>query len=469
MREKRNRERVVWIIVTVTLLTTLAVFVFSPRLLAADPETETQVYLQDIADVFRYVRDNFVYEDKAVPKRLVDGALKGMLSALEDPYSYYLAEGETEDLDDVTYGKYAGVGLIISKAEDGAEVVSSIDGSPGYRAGIIAGDVVTRVNGEPMAELSINDIMKKIRGEANTEVTLTVRRGEAINFDVTVKRAILEVPAVKYAMIGQDVGYLRIIEFTSLSPDRVREALTAFKAAKAKYIVIDLRNNYGGTLGSSIEIANFFIASGVIVGTKSDREGAGPPQVFTAKERNLIVDQKIPIVVLTDKGTASASEILAGALKDTGRAVLMGTTTYGKGSVQEVLRLPETGGLFRLTTSLYYTPSGEFIDKKGIVPNRPIEEPALTEKQQKALADLLNGKYVQTFVKANPQPTEAQVKGFITDMAKKGIVLDDRYMRRIVRNEVNRTNNNPPIYDLDFDTVLQTAVQALRGGEIKGK
>jgi carboxyl-terminal processing protease len=174
-------------------------------------------------------------------------------------------------------------------------------------------------------------------------------------------------------------------------------------------------------------------------------------------------------VVLVDKGSASASEILAGAFKDTGRGVIMGTVTFGKGSVQEVHRIPDTGGEFKLTTALYATPSGEYIDKKGITPNRIIEEPKLTPEQEKSLTDLVNGKYVQTFVKTNALPTEAQIKTFISDMAKKSIVLDERYMRRLIRVETNRTNNNPPIVDLDFDLVLQTAVNALRNGEIKGK
>ncbi len=469
MSEKRSRERLVWAIITAGLLAALALFVFSPRLLAANTETETQAYLQDIADVFRYVRDNYVDENKALPKTLVEGALKGMLNSLGDPYSEYYAEEDTSQLDDTTVGRYSGVGLIISKVDDGAEIVAPIEGSPAYRAGINAGDVVTKVNGEPMAELTINDIMKKIRGESNTEVTLSIRRGEAVIFDVTVKRQMIEVPAVKYAMIGSDIGYLRIIQFTSLSPERSREALDSFQAKGAKYIIIDLRGNPGGTLLSPVEIANFFIPSGVIVGARSERIGTDPPQVYKAKEDNMIVDPKIPVVVLVDKGSASASEILAGALKDTGRATLMGVTTYGKGSVQEVHRIPDTGGEFKITVALYFTPSGEFIDKKGVVPHRVIEEPKLTADQEKSLTDLLNGKYVQTFAKANSQPTENQVRAFITDMVKKGIVLDERYLRRLIRTEVNRTNNNPPIFDLDFDLVLQAAVKALRGGEIKGK
>ncbi len=468
MRQPANRERIVWAVITVVLLAALALFVFSPRLLAAGPEDETQAYLNSFAQVFRFTRDNYVYADKAQPKRLIEGALKGMLDSIGDPYTTYFTSEETDQLDDVTYGKYSGVGLIISKVEKGAEVVSPIEGSPAYKAGISAGDIVTKVDGEPVAEITIDNIMKKIRGEVDSNVTLSILRGETVAFDVTVKREFVEVPAVKWDMIGGDIGYLRIIQFTSLAPDRCREALKEFTRRGFKYLIIDLRSNGGGTLDAGIDIANLFISDGVIVGERSDRSEK-ENRVWYADPKNTLVDPLIPAVVLTDKGTASASEILAGALKDTGRAVLFGTTTYGKGSVQVVHRLSDTGGEFKLTIALYHTPSGEFIDKKGIEPNLKIEEPKLTAEQEKSLTDLLNGKYVSVFVKANPRPTDAQVKEFIAGMRKKGIVLDDRYLRKIVRQEINRTNNNPPLVDLDFDLALQAAVNALRSGEIKPK
>jgi carboxyl-terminal processing protease len=465
MRKAANRERMVWAAVTVVLLAALAIFVFSPRLLAADPEDETQAYLNSFAQVFRFTRDHYVYADKAQPKALIEGALKGMLDAIGDPYTTYFTAEETSQLDDVTYGKYSGVGLIISKSEKGAEVVAPIDGSPAYKAGISAGDIVTKVDGEPMAEISIDNIMKKIRGEVDSNVTLSILRGESVTFDVTVKRELVEVPAVKWEMIGSDIGYLRLIQFTSLAPDRCREALADFEKRGFKYLIVDLRSNGGGTLDAGIDIANLFIANGVIVGERTDRSER-ENRVWYADPKKVMVDPRIPMVVLTDKGTASASEILAGALKDTGRAVLCGTTTYGKGSVQVVHRLSDTGGEFKLTIALYHTPSGEFIDKKGIEPNIKIEEPKLTPGEEKSLTDLLNGKYVSDFVKSNPQPTDAQVKGFIAAVRNKGIVLDDRYMRRLVRQEINRTNNNPPLVDLDFDVTLQAAVKALRSGQV---
>jgi carboxyl-terminal processing protease len=179
----------------------------------------------------------------------------------------------------------------------------------------------------------------------------------------------------------------------------------------------------------------------------------------------MMVDFSLPIVVLVDKYSASASEILSGALHDHHRASLMGEKTYGKGSVQTVMSLGDGG--FRLTTARYYLPSGVTIDKVGIQPDIVVEEPALSDADQKSLNDLLNGSYLKDFVKANAKPTDAQIVTFINGLHTKGISLDDRYLRKLVRNEVNRTNNNPPLYDLDFDIVLQAAVKALTNHEIQ--
>jgi len=266
-------------------------------------------------------------------------------------------------------------------------------------------------------------------------------------------------------MIGDDIGYIRIVQFTPQVADRVREAVQSFKAAGYRALVVDVRSNPGGLLNSVIDTVNLFIPDGTIVGTRSDRVES-ENRVYYAKRSRMVVDPRVPVAVLIDKGSASASEILAGALKDTGRGVLFGTTSYGKGSVQQVQRLEDTGGAFRLTMSRYYTPSGAIIDKKGVEPDRRIEEPKLTAEEEKSLTELLNGKNVKEFVKANPQPSETQVTTFVAAVHKKGIVLNDRYLRRLVREEVNRTNNSPPIYDLDFDIVLQAAVKALKDGDI---
>ncbi|HTP59620.1 MAG TPA: S41 family peptidase, partial [Spirochaetia bacterium] len=358
-----------------------------------------------------------------------------------------------------------GVGLTITKIDKvGAEVVTAIEGTPAYKAGISAGDIIVKVNGEPVDKLSIDQIVDKLRGTPKTDVTVTVKRGDSIVFDATITRDVIELPIVKYAMIPGGIGYLRITEFTPQTAERSREALRFFKDNNYTSLIIDLRGNGGGLLSAAVDMANLFIDEGLIVEIKSERVERENVK-YNARPSRMMVDPSIPIVVLVDKYSASASEILSGALHDHKRATLLGEKTYGKGSVQTVMPLGDGG--FRLTTARYYLPSGVTIDKVGIQPDLLVQEPALTDADQKALNDLLNATYLKDFVKANPKPTDAQVTAFIGTLHAKGITLGDRYLRKLVRNEVNRTNNNPPLFDLDFDIVLQAAVKALQNHEIQ--
>jgi carboxyl-terminal processing protease len=319
------------------------------------------------------------------------------------------------------------------------------------------------VNGEPVAALALEAIVDKLRGTPKTDVTVTLKRGDAIEFDATITRDIIEVPTVKFTMIPGDIGYLRIAEFTPQTAERCRDAIRSFVDSGYTSLILDLRGNPGGLLTAAVDVANLFIDQGLIVQRKSERV-ASENLVYNARRNRKIVDGKIPVVVLVDKWSASASEIVSGALRDYHRATLFGEKTYGKGSVQTVEALGDGG--FRLTTSRYYLPSGVTIDKVGIEPDRKIQEPELTDAEQKALNDLLNGTSLKDFAKANPKPTEDQVTQFINSLHAKGITLKDRYMRRLIRNQANLTNNNPPMYDLDFDTVLQAAVNALESHQI---
>ncbi len=292
-----------------------------------------------------------------------------------------------------------------------------------------------------------------------------------MNFEhLALFRDIIQQKTVKYTMMPGGIAYLRISEFTPQTAEQSRTAIRSFIAAGYTSMVLDLRGNPGGLLTSSVDMANLFIDKGLIVQRKSERVES-ENVTYTARPNRRLVDPSIPVVVLVDKYSASAAEILAGALKDYHRAILMGEKTYGKGSVQTVEALGDGG--YRLTTSRYYTPAGATtgvsIDKKGIEPDRPVAEPELTDAEQKSLNDLLNGTYVKDFVKAHPKATDAEVSAFIAGLHGKGIKLDDRYLRRLVRMQQNITNNTPPIYDLDFDIVLQAAVKALESHEIVTK
>jgi carboxyl-terminal processing protease len=288
-----------------------------------------------------------------------------------------------------------------------------------------------------------------------------------VQFDTTITRDIIQLRTVKYTMMSGGIGYLRLSEFTPQSAEQCRQAIRSFMEAGYTSIIFDLRGNPGGLLNSAVDVANLFIDQGLIVERKSERVQS-ENMVYNARRSRMMVDPKIPVVVLVDRYSASAAEIVSGALKDYHRATLIGEKTYGKGSVQSVQALGDGG--YRLTTSRYYTPAGAStgvsIDKKGIEPDRTITEPALGDAQQKALNDLLNGTFVKDFVKANPNATETEIKKFVSDIHAKGIALDDRYLRRLVRVQQNINNNNPPPYDLDFDIVLQAAVKVLSNHEI---
>jgi carboxyl-terminal processing protease len=452
------KERTLWIVVTAFLVAVIVLLSFTPRVLAGNQEAETQRLLSTFFEVFRFVQEHYVDAEKVDPNNLVEGALRGMFEALDDPHSAYLSPEEMRDLDDTTMGRFGGVGLIISKIDRGVEVVSPIEGTPAYRAGVNAGDLIVAVDGESVVDFNIDEVLSVLRGEPGSSVTMTIIRGKALKFDVQVVREMIEVPTVRQDMIPGGIGYLRIIQFTPLTVDRVQEALQQFADSGYSSLIIDLRSNPGGLLSGVIDVSDFFLSKGPIVSTRS--RVASENHVFYASSRNTIVPEDLPIVVLIDRGSASASEILAGALQDTGRATIMGENSYGKGSVQQIKRVGDAG--FRLTMSRYYTPLGKNIDQIGISPDVPVQEPELSEEEEQALSRIIEEELIKDFLNRYPDPTDKDIDSFEKELAGKDIQLNDRYIRRLVRNELNRTNNNPPVYDLEFDLVLQEAVKYLR-------
>ena len=455
--KKSTRERLIWVSVTALLLSVIVILSFAPKAIAASKEAEAQRYLGLFYDVFQFVRDNYVDEKKVEPKTLIDGALKGLFESLGDPYSQYLTADEMRELNDTTSGRFGGVGLIISKVDNGVLVVAPIEGTPAYKEGISAGDIIIKINNESSVDMKINEVVKKLRGKPGTKVRVTILRGESLTFPVEITRGIIEVPTVKRAMIPGGIGYLRITQFTPITPIRVKDAIKYFRQNNYKSMIIDLRSNPGGLLDSVYRVADYFISQGPIVSTRG--RVASEDHVYTASASSTIVDKNISIIVLVDKGSASASEILAGALKDTKRAILMGEKTFGKGSVQQVRRIDDSG--FKLTMAKYYTPSGISIDKIGIKPDTVVREKELSKEEQKELSELLNGNYIKNFVKEHPDFTEADILSFMKRLAKEKIKLDERYIKKLIRNEKNRTNNNPPVYDLEYDIVLKAAVDKL--------
>jgi carboxyl-terminal processing protease len=312
------------------------------------------------------------------------------------------------------------------------------------------------IDGEATDKLTMDEVLSRLRGTPGAEVKLLIRRGEKLEFPITLVRAVIEVPTTKYAMIG-DTGYLKLITFTPMTVERARNAVNEFQAKNYKSLILDLRNNYGGLLNSAVDISGLFLDGGVVVSTKSRIPGEN--RIFSAR-RAAMVDAGIPIIVLINRGSASASEIVAGALKDRGRAYLVGEKSFGKGSVQQVYPLDKSG--FKITTARYYTPSDVNIDKIGIPPDREVKFPEYTDADAEKLNSLIKANKIPPFIEANPQAASAEIDAFARALAGE-YQLDAVLLRRLIRNEQNRTTI-APVYDLEYDIQLQEAVDILRGG-----
>lgn len=417
--------------------------------------------LETIEDVFRFIQDHYV--DEVDSDVLLEGALRGLFDSLEDPHSAYLSAEEMRGLTDTTSGEFGGVGMYIQKRTDGngyVEVVSPIEDTPAEEAGIRTGDLIMEIDGVSTTDLSIDQAVDRIRGVPGSEVLLTILRGTSQTIDFAVARAIIEVPTVKYAMIDDGIGYLRVIQFTPHTRERIEEAIGTLERAGYESLIVDLRNNPGGLLDSVIDVADLFFSGGLVVGTSSRIPSEN--EAFYARS-GVTIPTELPVVAIINGGSASAAEILAGALRDRDRALLMGETTFGKGSVQQVRRLGAGG--FRLTMSRYYTPDRIYIDKVGVDPHVVAAPPELTEAQEEGLTTIIEEELVSQHV--DDDPTGARVDRFVASLMDRGIEVDERVIGRMVRDEVDRRQNVTRVFDLDYDTVLNEAIDVIRSGMVE--
>ena len=439
---------------------------FAESSVEKDSKISSFQYIKKLNSVFDFVQQNYV--DEVDPKVLYEGALKGMLDALGDPYTLYLDPNSMRDLTDTTAGSFGGVGLSISKAAESTadrpayvEVATPIEDTPGARAGIQSGDLIVAIDGIPTPDMTMNDVLAHLRGEIGSSVTVTILRGKNMKFDVTLIRALIEVPTIKAGMIeGTKIGYARLIQFTPDTPIRLQDALDDFEKKGYTSLIIDLRDNPGGLITSVVDIADKFIDGGPIVSTKSRLLFEN--QQFKASADKTTVKKNIPVIVLINRGSASASEILSGALKDYHLAYLVGERTYGKGSVQQVIPLSNTDG-FKITMARYYTPSDTNIDKIGIPPDYEIKNfETLSPEQEKIYMDMLNSNVITDTVEKTSGMTENDIAKAATEI-KKTYDIDERIIRRLLRVQVQRTQP-AALYDLDYDLQLNAAIRLIQDG-----
>jgi carboxyl-terminal processing protease len=332
--------------------------------------SDTFRQLKLFGDVFERVRAEYVEEIS--DEELIEAAINGMLTSL-DPHSGYLDAKRYRDMQVQTKGEFGGLGIEVTMEDGLVKVVSPIDDTPAFRAGIQAGDVITHINKEPVLGMSLAEAVERMRGPVDTSIALTLRRpGEDQPIDVSMARAVITISPVRWSAEGGDVGYIRVTTFNEQTEAKLREAIEGLGSElgdKMKGVVVDLRNNPGGLLEQAVQVADTFLDRGEIVSTRGRRSDS--IQRFNARQGDLLEGR--PMVVLINGGSASASEIVAGALQDHGRAIVMGTPSFGKGSVQTIMPLPGHGAI-RLTTARYFTPSGTSIQAKGITPDIEVRQ-----------------------------------------------------------------------------------------------
>jgi carboxyl-terminal processing protease len=368
-------------ILIAVLISLVAIFSWERLSIQHVAAKDQKVYenLQIFSDVLDIVQENYVQEVE--DQELIEGAISGMLKTL-DPHSSYLNPDAYKELQVETKGSFGGIGIEITIRDGVLTVVSPLEGTPAYELGIQAGDMILRVDGEPTKEMTLMEAVKNMRGPKGTKVVLTImREGFTKPKDFVITRATIAIKSVRAKTLESGYGYVRVSQFQSSTLRDLREALTKLEKENKpmKGIVLDLRNNPGGLLDQAVKVSDEFLDEGLIVYTG----GRLKSQDMRFEAHKNTMAHAYPIVVLVNEGSASAAEIVAGALQDHKRAVVLGVKTFGKGSVQTVMPL-RNGAALRLTTALYYTPDGRTIQAKGIEPDIVVER-QLTREQQEEL------------------------------------------------------------------------------------
>jgi carboxyl-terminal processing protease len=427
---KRHKAIVVVLLLSLPILW-LGIGGVHQRLLAGTDQTYEE--LKVFSDVLDIIEKNYV--DPVEPKELIRGAIQGMINSI-DPHSAYLLPEAYKDLQIETKGEFSGIGIVITMQDNMITVISPIEGTPAYEAGVKAGDVIIKVDGEETKAMMLWEAVKKMRGKKGTEVVITVlRKGVTDPIDFTLVRDIIPLESVRSHLLKPGYGYIRITNFREKTGHDVMTALQKLESDKTplKGLILDVRDNPGGLLDQAIEVADIFLDKGEIVSIKGRREAHSK----TYMARKNTVKHSYPIVLLINGGSASAAEIVAGALQDHGRCVVLGTTSFGKGSVQTVEPLRDGSGL-KLTIARYYTPNGKAIQATGIIPDIVVERRDLSTEEDLAQARMKE-KDLKNHISAQPpgdMPEEMKKK--ILDM--RGVKVPDEGTPDAVKRLVEEDN-----------------------------
>lgn len=414
------------------------IFVFLTNSACAN-QRDTIKLLDLFSDVFDKVKTDYVEE--VDDKELIESAINGMLSSL-DPHSSYLTEKDFYEMRIQTRGEFGGLGIEVTMENGLVKVVSPIDDTPAYRAGIESGDYISRIDEEPVMGTTLSEAVDKMRGKPGTKIILTVlREGKKDPLEFEIERDVIKIKSVKSKIIDDDIAYVRVTSFSERTARNIKQQLKKIErelGSKFKGLLLDLRNNPGGLLDESIEVSDLFIEKGEIVSTGGRLSDSN--KSFTATKGDIVGGR--PIVVLINSGSASASEIVSGALQDHKRAIVIGTKSFGKGSVQTVIPLSTSRGAMRLTTSRYYTPSGRSIQAEGIEPDIIVNQAKLEE------------------LKNNRITSEASLRKHLKNESNGEKNKDKEKEPKKISSNI-KMEDSKDIYDKDYQ--LGRAIDLLRG------
>ena len=430
---------------------------------------ERKKFIDKVTQLYDFIDKSYYIDPNAVDS--LDGTLKGMLENLGDPYSTYVTKEESEKYQESITGEFGGLGITIDEGldiESGIHyirVIAPIEGTPAYFAGIQTGDLIISVNEISTAEMSANDAVRIMRGEPGSSVVITVKRDTSI-FPVTIIRDIIKVIYLKHAKITKDIAYISLLSFNDNTPERFKTVLQELEEEKYTHLIIDLRDNPGGSLAAVLKIADFFLEKEtLIVGTDSRIESSR--QQYLSRTESLVPYDK-KIVILINGGSASASEILAGALKYNGRAVLVGKDTYGKGLVQTIQ--PFGDGFITLTVAEYYTPGENYINEIGISPDIKIEGINFSDNIQERIwfSKIVNENLVRNFVEEKlGKIRKKEIEEFKQRLKKMNMEFKDfRIISHLLVQQANIFNDVINVYNLETDIVLTETVSLIKKGDI---